>query len=1079
MIKKILLIMIGIVLLIGFISANTGCCFDISTGLCSSNAEQTACENLNGEFTQTDNCNSVSRCTKGCCILSGESVEYLTSRSCELMSRSIGIEYNWQGGVSQEQCLEIAGQKEVGACTYGGEYEKECDFTTKGDCIGEFHSGLLCTAPELNTLCLPTKKTTCVEAKDEVYFLDSCGNRANIYDADKTEDADYWRYIRNSNQSCNPDQSNAESQDCGNCDYNLGSTCGSGKPKYGDKICKDLNCKDIEGHPRKNGESWCEFEKSGPYAQDVSILEVEHKVYTPVGSRFIRRYCLNGNVYTEPCGDFRTESCSKGECTLNPSYECFLANPTSTSEEQIIDESLCDEKYCYIWEGFDCVTQTIPGQSKPTNYCGESRDTYKDNRVAGDSVTESQSGPLEDLGLDMCLPKIPGGNSFWESGGGADCSLGDFTATMDFKREFKHYGTYGGMTTKDWYYVPPTGKSWGNIGLIYQLYLILDKDKSPPTKTWNIPDYIVDLPGGSIVRENFVDAIMIDGASGGFITNPQVEELLNARCQAIGDCDGKGSWVSTGVGHWDPTGDVVAGITGMDTSDSSSTTGSLGISKTSYKSFTYTYKCKPYMASGSNCEKCGQDSVPCSEYRCKAIGTRCEYNEPAGADRGYCKPSSDVSPPKITPLETFISENHSYSSVTLSGFSIKPDVLPNTAIQFGVKTDEDAICKFDIGISGNKFDDMEYEFGETWGREHKIVLSLPGQTAASIANASEHNIITEGDFNIYVRCMDGAENWHISPFLIKLKVMDTPDTIAPIISNFNPSSGFRIKYNTTEQEVSFDINEPAECRWDFQDKEFENMTTNFTCSEELSDYGALNGYSCSGLLTGVTNDTERLREYYIRCKDQPWLEGKEDEIYQRNTNFESKKYILKASYPFSIIDISPRGEVVKSVADINVSIRAETYGGCCSGKAVCIWQLDDNNPHVFYNTNSSKHSQILANRSEGSHNITIGCVDEAGNIDIKSSLFSLRIDQEDPKILRTYYAAGKLKMITDENAQCKYTSDTRIGCGYSFSNTSIGTMSGSRKEHTILWEDDQSHYIKCQDFFGNTNPGCGIIIRTY
>jgi hypothetical protein len=33
--------------------------------------------------------------------------------------------------------------------------------------------------------CGKTTNTVCVEGKDEVYFVDSCGNVANIYDASK------------------------------------------------------------------------------------------------------------------------------------------------------------------------------------------------------------------------------------------------------------------------------------------------------------------------------------------------------------------------------------------------------------------------------------------------------------------------------------------------------------------------------------------------------------------------------------------------------------------------------------------------------------------------------------------------------------------------------------------------------------------------------------------------------------------------------------------------------------------------------------------------------------------------------
>ena len=40
-----------------------------------------------------------------------------------------------------------------------------------------------------------TKETTCIEGKDEVYFKDSCGNIANIYDSSKINDKGYWNKV--------------------------------------------------------------------------------------------------------------------------------------------------------------------------------------------------------------------------------------------------------------------------------------------------------------------------------------------------------------------------------------------------------------------------------------------------------------------------------------------------------------------------------------------------------------------------------------------------------------------------------------------------------------------------------------------------------------------------------------------------------------------------------------------------------------------------------------------------------------------------------------------------------------------
>jgi len=1067
--KKIFLIMIGIVFLIGFISADTGCCFDVDTGLCSSNAEQTACENLGGEFTSADNCNSVSRCIKGCCILGGDNVEYITSRACQIMSISGGIQFNWQAGVSEESCLAISGAQEMGACTYGGEYEKNCDFTTRSDCNGEFHSGLLCTAQELNTLCEASDDTTCVEGKDQVYFLDSCGNRANIYDANKRYDQSYWTHIRTPEQSCNYGNSNAGSKICGNCDYTQSSTCkstSSNNVDYGNHICKDLNCGN-----RKNGESWCQSED----ADDV-------------GSRHFRKYCLNGEIHTEPCGDYRTEYCSRGVCFHNPYSQCIAAG-------------------------------------NDTEDCGE---------ISGCTMWGEGDNIISALGLQTCISDIQGGMTFWDYAPSEDtvCTIGDYSARLRFIRSSNGYWYFVGTDNLGNNYDGAGVFSLSQDGWTMSGSRLLCRSANTASINHYFPNFLSDDTGcnyAGVTRDIYYSTP--SSYWGSMYIDPNFVELLTGRCRALGDCDGRINYVGEKPAKLvkEPKTNFIGlegreysteqtrivyyigNYSGRETIRVDSLRNGTGIVAKKYSEISpdsasneviyeipcyfhhksdsgrhvidcyLKYECQTYRApSGSSaCEICGEDGVPCSEYRCKSLGQKCEYNEPSGADRGYCKASSDVSPPKITPLRNFVSENYSYASITQSGFSINPDILPNTAIQFGVKTDEEALCKFDIGVSGNSFEEMENELGENWGREHKVVLSLPGQTAANIANASEHNIITEGNFKVYVRCMDGAENWNIDPFLITFNVMDTPDTIAPIISNLNPVSGFRIKHNTTQQVVSFKINEPAECRWDLRDVEYDLMLNDLNCDTTLTDYGALNGYGCYGSLTNVTNDTKEFTEYYIRCKDQPWLEGLETDIYKRNTNFESKKYILKASEELLITELTPRGDVIKNALETSITLRAVTFGGGFSGKAMCVWKINNGAPRIFFNTNSSIHSQVLTNRSEGEYNLTVACVDQSGNRVTNTTSFSLTIDRLSPSVSRAYYSSGSLKVITDENSECKYTDDSRVACSFDFRNINISSMSGTGKQHTIAWEDDKTYYIKCGDYYDNINPGCGIIVRTY
>ena len=202
----------------------------------------------------------------------------------------------------------------------------------------EFYPDKLCSAENLNTICGATEKTTCVDGEDEVYFIDSCGNLANIYDATKIKDTNYWNDVKGKAESCDYDESNAGDSSCGNCDYFLGSTCKkykrgeSVKPSYGDNICKDLNCV-YEGKTYQHGETWCANAKGT-------------KSNSP-GSRYSRLVCYNNEVTVEPCADYRQEICLQSSignfktaaCRVNRWQDC-----TSQSSQKNCENS--DRRDC-------------------------------------------------------------------------------------------------------------------------------------------------------------------------------------------------------------------------------------------------------------------------------------------------------------------------------------------------------------------------------------------------------------------------------------------------------------------------------------------------------------------------------------------------------------------------------------------------------------------------------------------------------------------------------------------------------------------------------------------------------------
>ncbi len=314
-----------------------GTCYDSSDGICMENTPQKVCNDDGGTWSSKE-IDEVPQCQLGCCLL-GSQASFVTLTRCKKLSSFYGLNTDFRRNVNSEmQCISLASQQDEGACVYSVDYIKTCKFTTRQECNSitsgngtmtgnvTFHKDFLCSNDDLETNCGPTEKTTCVDGKDEVYFVDSCGNIANIYDSSKIYDEDpaYWNEIVKKEDSCNSG-ANINSKTCGNCNYFEGSICKESenqKPVYGNYICSSLNCESGEtsdGKPHKHGESWCSTDENKD----------------SVGSRYFRHLCINGEEIIEPCADFRQEVCiedtietnkgsfSQAACRVNRWQDCY------------------------------------------------------------------------------------------------------------------------------------------------------------------------------------------------------------------------------------------------------------------------------------------------------------------------------------------------------------------------------------------------------------------------------------------------------------------------------------------------------------------------------------------------------------------------------------------------------------------------------------------------------------------------------------------------------------------------------------------------------------------------------------
>ncbi len=347
-----------------------GTCIDNTEGTCMENIPQRRCEDPNGDGSKSDGgvwfdkkSDELPQCNLGCCLI-GDQAAFVTQTRCKRLSSLYGLETNFRTDIKNEMtCIASATSETRGACVFEKDYETTCLMLTQKECaqmIGKtenssnikFHKDYLCSDENLGTNCGPSKKTTCVEGKDEVYFVDTCGNIANIYDSSKVNDKEYWSKIKSKSGSCGFGSSNADSSSCGSCDYYLGSTCKKyssskdKKPNYGDSICRDLSCK-YESKTYKHGETWCADSKGS-------------KDNLP-GSRYFRLVCYNSEVTVEPCADFRQETCIQSDisgfktaaCRVNQWQDCYAQTNQANCENK-------DRRDC-SWVKDKCVPANAPG----------------------------------------------------------------------------------------------------------------------------------------------------------------------------------------------------------------------------------------------------------------------------------------------------------------------------------------------------------------------------------------------------------------------------------------------------------------------------------------------------------------------------------------------------------------------------------------------------------------------------------------------------------------------------------------------------------------------------------------------
>ena len=353
----------------------------------------------------------------------------------------------------------------------------------------------------------------------------------------------------------------------------------------------------------------------------------------------------------------------------------------------------------------------------------------------------------------------------------------------------------------------------------------------------------------------------------------------------------------------------------------------------------------------------------------------------------------------------------------------------------------------------------------------------------------------KGEMKMYVKCQDYHNNLNPNPYVVNFCLTQGPD-ITPVRLDSTvvatPENGATLIYGTNQTSFQIFINEPAECKWNPSSLPYDQMQNSMSCNlGPNADF--IGRWKCEVGIPGTPplSIVKGANKIYIKCKDQPWLTGTADES-KRNVNLDDYVYTLRVTEtPLKINSISvgigssaivlqnSSQEIRSGGENFKVNLLAQTSGGNQQGKAQCRYDFTGAplaySGDFFFQTFSTGHKQSGLNLLSGSYGIDVTCKDDVGNTAEKSATFNLVVDSSPPVVVRAFRDGGSLKLITDENAKCAYSTEQSYCSSGTVENGTQITLAFS-KQHSTSWIGGQTYYIRCKDVYNNENAGCATTV---
>lgn len=464
----------------------------------------------------------------------------------------------------------------------------------------------------------------------------------------------------------------------------------------------------------QNGESWCQFD--GPPSPGFDF----------VGSRHFLRSCIDGEVFYEECRDYREEICTSWK--------------TNESGKTLKKSTCRPNNWQKCAKQTNAVSCSLAGDCYWSDWLNKPTENINPPRIM-DSFFIKIDGSLEWKGFNYgddilrpyptrkCIPYTPPGFKHWKGDGAQVCAMANQVHDEDYESgpqafvdsanaycyflgDCGNYYNFADQYTASGFFATETLKPDNNVREPFELFpgmtVMADAGLfAIPQKNSTLSWKPQNLSGQECVdaRASFRNAFSKESDFWQFAQSEYTKGNFESHVMGHIESHDFPITIHYGIRHME-----LCNIWGAPQSTLGSATNAFGLS-----SGGILFSQRNAKWSGSQtCDLCNSEAKdshkPCSEYRCRSLGTGCVYYVEDGV--GKCKASQEadkippvIYPPKLLSSDltiensTLMASSQVYSGVRICHNSCTDDniladgIEPYTTINLGLSFSKPTQCK--------------------------------------------------------------------------------------------------------------------------------------------------------------------------------------------------------------------------------------------------------------------------------------------------------------------------------------------------------------------------------------------------